>query len=144
MASRPQPTGRRPAQTRLSGFARARALAVALPGAEEGTSWGSPSLKVRGRMFACIPTHSSAEQDSLVVCLDYAQREEMIAAEPEIYYIKEHYRNYPSMLVRLPRIHDDALRDLLRMAWEFVGRRRKAGSERRRVQGRTRPRRKPA
>ena len=28
--------------------------------------------------------------------------------------------NYPSVLVRLSRIHPDALRDLLGMAWRFV------------------------
>ena len=48
------------------------------------------------------------------------QREELLAAEPDIYYITEHYVNYPSILVRLPRIHADALRDLLGMAWQFA------------------------
>ena len=43
-----------------------------------------------------------------------------MAAEPDIYYLTEHYVNYPVMLVRLSRIHRDALKDLLLMAWRFV------------------------
>jgi hypothetical protein len=39
--------------------------------------------------------------------------------------VKDHYLNYPCVLVRLARIHDDALRDLLRMGYEFVRRRNK-------------------
>ena len=50
------------------------------------------------------------------------QRAELIAAQPDVYYITEHYVNYPSVLVRLPRIHQDALRDLLGMAWQFANR----------------------
>jgi hypothetical protein len=36
-----------------------------------------------------------------------------MAAEPEIYYITDHYLNAPWVLVRLSRVHPDALRDLL-------------------------------
>ena len=37
----------------------------------------------------------------------------MMAAEPETYYITDHYLNYPWVLVRLPRVSPDAMRDLL-------------------------------
>ena len=40
-------------------------LASDLPGVERSTAYGSPALKVNGKMFACIPTHRSAEPDSL-------------------------------------------------------------------------------
>ena len=43
-----------------------------------------------------------------------------MAADPDVYYLKDHYVNYPCVLVRLSRIHPDALRDLLGMAWRFV------------------------
>jgi hypothetical protein len=95
-------------------------LGLALPGVEEGTSYGAPALKVRGKMFACRPVHPSAEPDSLAVRIDFAQRDELLAADPETYYLKDHYVNYPVMLVRLSRVHHDALRDLLLMAWRFV------------------------
>jgi hypothetical protein len=111
--------------TKPTSFARVRALGRSLADVEEGVSWGTPALKTSGQMFACIPTHKSAEPESLAVRIDFDQRDELIAADPKTYYVKEHYVNYPCVLVRLNRIHDDALRDLLRMAHEFVRRRAK-------------------
>ena len=93
-----------------------------LPGVEATTSWGAPALKVRGRMFACGATHRSAEPDTLVVRMDFAQRNELIAADPETYYLKDHYVDYACVLVRLARVHPDALRDLLLTGWRFVSR----------------------
>ena|SRR5580765_5750324 len=117
-----------------TGFERARKLTATLPEVEVGIAWGTPALKVKGKMFACIPTNRAAEPNSLVVCVDFAQRDELIAADPEAYYLKEHYEDYPAVLVRLPKIRDDALRDLLLMAWKFVASRakQKRGSRSRR------------
>ena len=71
-------------------------------------------------MFACIPTHRSAEPDSLAIRVDFTDRDELIAADPATFYLKDHYVNYACVLVRLRRIHEDALRDLLRMGWRFM------------------------
>ena len=108
-------------------FDTVREMGLALPDVDEGTVYGSPALKVRGKMFACLAVHRSAEPDTLVVRIDFDQRQELIAADPKTYYLTDHYVNYPAMLVRLTRVHRDALRDLLLMAWRFVstsGRRR--------------------
>jgi len=96
------------------------ALATDLPGVERGTSWGVPALKVNGQMFACVPTHKSAEPGSLVVRLDFADRDAMIEDDPKTFYLKEHYVDYPCVLVRLQHVHRDALRDLLRASWQYV------------------------
>ena len=101
-------------------FEIVRKLGRHLPGVEESTMFGQPALKVRGRMFACLPSHKSAEPDSLVVRMDFEQRAELLAADPAVYYIKEHYEGYPAVLVRLARVQPDALRDLLAMAHRFV------------------------
>ena len=97
-----------------------RELGLALPDVEAGTAYGSPALKVRGKMFACIAIHRSAEPDSLVIRVPFDQRDDLIAADPKTYYVTDHYVNYPCVLVRLTRVHPDALRDLLLMAWRFV------------------------
>jgi hypothetical protein len=102
-------------------FDNVRKLALSLPGAEEGTMYGGVAFRVGGRMFACQPTHRSAEPDSLVVRIDFEQRDELLRIEPDTYYIKEHYLGYPSILVRLSRVHPDALSGLLRTAYNFVG-----------------------
>jgi hypothetical protein len=101
-------------------FDTVRKIALALPDVEESTAYGALAFKVNGKLLACTPTHKSAEPDSLMVRVDFAHRAELIAASPDIYYLKDHYVNYPSVLVRLSRIHHDALQDLLGMAWRFV------------------------
>jgi hypothetical protein len=81
---------------------------------------GTPSLKARGKLLAWIPPHKSVEPGSLAVRLDADRRAELLETAPEIYYITDHYLNYPTVLVRLARIPPDALKDLLRLAWSQV------------------------
>lgn len=111
-------------------FDTVRRIALTLAEVEESTSHGSPSLKVRGKLLACIPSHKSAEHDSLVVRIDFDRRAELMAAAPDVYYLTDHYLNYPAVLVRLSRIHPDALRDLLGMSWRFVTAKARGGTGR--------------
>jgi hypothetical protein len=97
-----------------------RAIAASLPGVEEGTSWGVPSIKLRGRLLACMASNKSAEPGTLVVCVSVDQRDAMIADDPGTYYLKDHYVGHPCVLVRLARIRRAALEDLLRTGWRFV------------------------
>jgi len=101
-------------------FRAVREIGLRLPGAEEATMYGAPALKVGGKMFACIASHKSAEPNTLAVRMDFAQRDALIAEDPETYYLKDHYVGYPVVLVRLSRVHPDAMRDLLAGAWRFV------------------------
>jgi hypothetical protein len=101
-------------------FDTVRKIALRLPDVEESTAWGSSALKVRGQWLAVIPTHKSAESNSLAVRVDFAQRTELLESAPDIYYLKDHYQNYPVVLVRLARISHDALEGLLRMAWQVT------------------------
>jgi len=104
-------------------------MGLKLPDAEAGTAYGSPALKVGGKMFAVIPTNRSAEPRSLAVRISFRDRDELLAADPETFYLKEHYVNYPCVLVRLDRIHRDALADLLLMGWKFASPKRRARSK---------------
>ncbi len=76
---------------------------------ERSTSYGTPAIKVGGKLVARL----KEDGDSLVVGTTFEERAEMMAAEPDTYYITDHYLNYPWILVRLSRVHPDALRDLL-------------------------------
>ena len=104
-------------------FDMVRKLGLALPGVEESTAYGSPALKVHGKLLACIPAHRSAEPGSLVVCVDFQHRAELLAEAPDTYYVTDHYIPYQSVLIRLSQINPDALRDLLAIAHKFVTRR---------------------
>jgi hypothetical protein len=101
-------------------FDDVRTVAAALPAVEEGTAWGVPALKLRGRLLACMAANKSAEPDTLVVCIGFDQRDAMIADDPETYYLKPHYEAYACVLVRLSQISRDALADLLQAGWRFV------------------------
>ena len=109
---------------------RVETIGRGLPDVEVTTTWGQPTLKVRGRMFACMASHKSAEPRTLVVMMDFADRDALIEDDPDTYYLKEHYLNYPCVLVRLERIRPDALKDLLAGAHRFVcaKAKRKSGS----------------
>ena len=98
-----------------------RDIALALPGVEESALHGHPSLKVSGRLLTCPALHQSAEPNSLVVRIGFKERQALLAAHPKVYYVTDHYINYPAVLVRLSRIGPDSLRDLLGMAWRFAG-----------------------
>jgi hypothetical protein len=52
--------------------------------------------------------------------MDFADRDALLEDDPDTYYLKEHYLNYPCILVRLSRVHPDALRDLVTGAHRFV------------------------
>ena len=71
-------------------------------------------------MFVCMATHKSAEPNTLVVRMDFAQRDALIEEAPETYYLKDHYVDYPCVLVRLSRIHPDALQDVVQSAYRLV------------------------
>jgi hypothetical protein len=108
------------AMVHASSFRTVESIGRTLPDVEVTTTWGQPALKVRGKMFACMASHKSAEANTLVVMMDIADRDALIADDPGVYYLKEHYVSYPCVLVRLSRIHPDALRDLVTGAHRFV------------------------
>ena len=118
---------RQPAMRRQKAtFDAVRRIGLRLPDVEEGTMYGSPALKVRGNLLACLAVHKSAEPDTLAVRIDFGERDELIDADPKTYYLTAHYVDYPVVLVRLARIRTDALSDLLSAAWRFVSARKPA------------------
>jgi hypothetical protein len=103
---------------------------LSLENVEESTSYGTPAFKSDGKLLARL----REDGDSLVVGTTFEEREEMLAADPETYYITDHYLKYPWILVRLSRVSADALRDLLNRALRLAsltpGRRTKVGRRR--------------
>src|SRR6202049_2069582 len=101
--------------TRRITFDTVREIGEQLPGTEVGTAYGSPALKVNGRIYAGIAINKEAEPNSLGVYLaDFEQREALLAEDPDTYYVKPHYEPYPIVLVRLACVTRDALGGLLR------------------------------
>jgi hypothetical protein len=118
-----------------SSFKTVESIGRTLPDVEMTTAWGQPAMKVRGKMFVCMASHKSAEANTLVVMMDFADRDSLVEDDPGTYYLKEHYVNYPCVLVRLSRVNAEALRDLITGAHRFVSAavRRKPSGDRRRA-----------
>ena len=107
-------------------FEQVRKIARALPNVEESTSYGTAAFKTDRKLLARL----KEDGDSLVVATTFEEREEMMQADPETYYITDHYLKYPWVLVRLSRVHTDALRDLLSRSWRLARKKPRKASKR--------------
>ena len=88
-------------------------LGSKLPETEESTSYGTPALKVKGKLFARL----REEGDVLAVYTD--DKEGQMAADASVYFSTPHYDGYPMVLVRLPKISERELREVLTDAWRM-------------------------
>ncbi len=91
-----------------------RAFAFALPGVEDGTSYGRPCLKAHGKFL----TRLFEDGESLVCpAVPFDERDMLIEAEPETFHFTDHFKNYPYVLVRLTKAHVDAVERLVLRQW---------------------------
>lgn len=92
-----------------------REIALALPNVDEGTSYGTPALKVKKKMFVRL----KEDGETIVLKTSYEEREELMSHDPETYFITDHYLNYPYILVNLKSVHPDALRELIQVSYNL-------------------------
>jgi hypothetical protein len=87
---------------------------VSLPA--HSTSYGTAALKVRGKLLARL--HQSG--DCFVLRADLLDREILMQSDPEVFFITDHYRDHPWVLVRLTSVEPSTLSELLERAWRLV------------------------
>ncbi len=92
-----------------------RKIALSLDNAEEATSYGTVAFKVNGKLFARL--HQDGE--SLIVRMDFDQREDFIASDPDTFFITDHYKNYEWLLIRMAKVDVDTLSRLLKISWNL-------------------------
>jgi hypothetical protein len=97
-------------------FAQVRSAALAFPGVADGTSYGTPALKVRGKLLA----RQHQDLECLVLRTDFLDRQIMMQAAPAVFFITDHYRDYPWVLVRYAALEAGELPPLLERAWRLV------------------------
>jgi hypothetical protein len=97
-----------------------RQLICAFPGVEEGPSFGTPGFRVRGKFLARVRD----EGQTLAIKADFAARDVLMNADPETFYVTDHYRCYPMMLVRLATVRRDDLERIVEDAWRLIASRR--------------------
>ncbi len=111
----------RPAAAKLGvSFEQVVALANELPGTVEATSYGTRSLKVDKTLFARL----KEDGETLVLKMDLVSRDLVLVAQPNIFYLTDHYRDYPYVLVRLAAVNAARMRELLEDAWRLAAARR--------------------
>ena len=89
-----------------------RRVALSLPGVEEGTSYGTPAWRSGKRMLARLHQDGA----SIVLKVGNETRDHLLQADPETFFVTDHYRGYPMVLARLDRLSAPDLRKLLARA----------------------------
>lgn len=87
-----------------------------LPGVEEGTSYGTPALKVKGKVLARL----WEDGETMVLRTTFEARTHLLATRPRAFFFTEHYRDYPLVLVRLSAVTEAVIDPLLVDAWRHV------------------------
>ena len=89
------------------------AFAMALPGAEESTSYGRPAVKVRGKAFV----YPGREAGSFAISSPLEEKEMLIETDPDTFWETAHYRGWPAVLVRFGSADRERIEAIIRRAW---------------------------
>jgi len=90
-----------------------RAIALGLPGATEGTSYGTPAFRVAGSLF--LRLHQDGRD--LVARAEGDARDVLVASDADVFHVTDHYRGHPWVLVRLAAVSRDQLEHVIEHAW---------------------------
>lgn len=90
-----------------------RALLLALPGVEEGASFGTPAFKVKTKLIVRL----KEDGETLVVRCGFDERDFRMSARPDVFFNTPHYHGYPTVLVRIGKVSRKDLSALLEMTW---------------------------
>jgi hypothetical protein len=98
-------------------FDDVRKIALAWPEVEDGTSYGTPALKVRKKMLVRL----KEDGDSLVMPgVPIEERSMLVESQPRVFYFTDHYKDYPMVLIRLSKAKRATLEPLLRRQWRAL------------------------
>ncbi len=101
----------------MAGWETVREIASALPGAEEGVTYGKPAFKVGGRLFAWMSPSSDAPADALALRVDPDEKPLVIASDPDVFFETPHYAGHPIVLVHLDTVDRATLADRIEDSW---------------------------
>ncbi len=90
------------------------AIACELPEVEVATSYGRPAVKVRGKFIA---GYNTQEKAFVLRLASVDEQDFLIEMAPQIYYITDHYKNYPAVLARPGKMTKKEARGRLERAW---------------------------
>jgi hypothetical protein len=88
-------------------------VALRLPGVVKGMSYGTPALHVGKRFLARL----KEDGETIAIKIDFSDRDVLLELDPEAFYLTDHYRPYPAMLVRLKQVRRGLLEEVIERAW---------------------------
>jgi hypothetical protein len=91
-----------------------RKVALHMPEAEEYICYGTPAFRVKKKLMARI------REDGKTLAIHSEEREAWMKKDPDIFFITDHYRNYPMLLVNLSLVKHDDLKTLFLDAWKQI------------------------
>lgn len=87
-----------------------------LPGVEVSTSYGTPAIKVAGKLMCRLRT----DPDAVVMrVVDMDDREALLQGQPDVFFTTPHYDGHAYVLVRLEHVDPVQLAELLEDAWRL-------------------------
>jgi len=88
-----------------------RQYLATFPGTSEGICYGTPGFYVQKKLLARL------WENGVVLVVHTEDRDKWMQSDPEIYFITDHYRNYPYVLVQLDKVDPEELKKLLTESW---------------------------
>jgi hypothetical protein len=92
------------------------AIATRFPEVTEGTSYGTPALRVKDKFICRMRTNP----DALVVrVIDVGDQQALLQGNSDVFFTTAHYDGYPYVLVRLEAVAAAELEELIEDAWRI-------------------------
>ncbi|WP_242095621.1 hypothetical protein [Sphingomonas sp. CROZ-RG-20F-R02-07] len=102
---------------------RVRQTLLTFPGIVESTAYGSPIFKIGKTMIARF-----RDDGVMVLKVDAMTRDVMLDTEPAAYFLEDHYRPHPLVLVRILLAEPHRLNALMEQCWKELAPKRLVGS----------------
>lgn len=94
-------------------YDKVSSIALGFPGAEASTSYGTAAFKVKGKLFARF------KEDGKTLVVYTEERNRWIKINPVTFFITDHYKNYPAILIDLTTVKKKDLEHLLFVSWQI-------------------------
>jgi hypothetical protein len=95
-------------------YAAVEKMLLGWPGVELSTSYGRPSLKIKGKFYTWV----KEDGDSIVIGgIGFDERDVLMETQGDVFYITDHYRNSRYVLMRLSKADPAIVAAYLRRRW---------------------------
>lgn len=88
-------------------------MCASLPGIEESTSYGTRAIKVKGKLIVRL----KEDDETIVLKMSFVVRDLLLHEQPDVFFLTDHYKDWPMVLVRLKTAKKKQLAELVESAW---------------------------